>query len=330
MTRFSTVLVILALLIPLGLVLSLLVGSSALSPDRIISGLLGKDGYEIESAILLHIRLPRALAALLAGVALSLSGVLLQHVMGNPLAGPNTVGIHAGGGLFTVIFLSLFPTAVTLLPLATFLGGFLTTALILAIAARAGGGRATVILAGIACTSLAGAGISFFTILDTDVLAQYSAFSVGGFSGVSTDMLLLPALLVGISLALSLILSRRLTVLSLGDAPAAALGIRVTGLRIFSLLLASLSAAAAISFAGLLGFVGLAVPHITRRLVGYGLFRELCTAPLLGGFLLMMADLAARTLFAPSDIPVGILTALLGAPFFLILLMKARTRHAGI
>lgn len=330
MKRLLYTVLVLCLLLLLALFLSLAVGSSDLPLSRLLGAILGRQGHETEAAILFYIRLPRALAALLAGAAFSISGVLLQHVMANPLAGPNTVGIHAGAGLFTVLALSFFPAAVHLLPFAGFLGGFLTTLLTLTLAKRAGGGQTTVILSGIVCTTLASAGISFLTVLDTDVLSQYSAFSIGGFVGVTGRALALPAVLVAISLLLSLLFSRRFRVLSLGDGPAAALGIRVTALRTLALLLSALAASAAISFAGLLGFVGLAVPHMTRRLVGYGIRRELCVAPLLGGLLLVLSDLAARTLFAPSDLPVGILTALFGAPFFLILLMKARGHHAGI
>lgn len=322
-----TVLALTALLL-LAALFSLAVGSSDIPLSRLLGALLGREGHETEAAILRYIRLPRALAAMLAGAALSLSGVLLQHVMGNPLASPNTVGIHAGAGFFTVLSLSLFPTAIGLLPFSAFLGAFLTALLSLLLAGSAGGGRQTVILAGIACTSLFGAGISFFSVLDTDVLAPYSAFSVGGFAGVTAGALPVPALLFFAALLASLLLSRRLSALTLGDGAAAALGIRVRTLRTVAILLASLSAAAAISFAGLLGFVGLAVPHIGRRLFGHGLLRELCTAPLLGALLLLLSDLLARTLFAPSDIPVGILTAMLGAPFFLILLLRGRHRYA--
>ncbi len=328
MKRLLPAVLVLTALLLLAALFSLAIGSSRIPPSRLFGALLGREGHEAEAAILLYIRLPRTLAAMLAGAALSLSGVLLQHVMGNPLASPNTVGIHAGAGFFTVLSLSLLPTAIGLLPLFAFLGAFLTALLSLLLAGSAGGGRQTVILAGIACTSLFQAGISFFSVLDTDVLAQYSAFSVGGFAGVTTEVLAVPAFLFAVALLVSLLLARRISALALGDGAAAALGIRVRRLRTLALLLASLAAAAAISFAGLLGFVGLAVPHIARRLFGHGLFRELCIAPLLGALLLLLSDLLARTLLAPSDIPVGIVTALLGAPFFLILLCQGRHRYA--
>ena len=316
------------LALPMAALLSMAIGSAHIPIDRFFGGLFGHTGYETEAAILQYIRLPRTLGAILAGAALSLAGVLLQHVMDNPLAGPNTVGVNAGAGFFTILLLSLFPTAVVYLPIAAFLGAFLTALLILALARLAGGGRSTVILAGIACTSLFSAGVSFFSVLDTDVLSAYSAFSVGGLAGVMLPELMLPAVLTLIALIGSLLLLRPLSALAIGDASAAALGIRVHTVRTLAVLLAAMAAGAAISFAGLLGFVGLAVPHISRRLLGDGLRREIIFAPILGATLLLLADLLARTLFSPSDIPVGILTAALGAPFFLMLLLGRRGSHA--
>ena len=314
--------------LPLAALLSMAIGSANIPFDRLIGGLFCRTGFETEHAILVFIRLPRTLGAILAGAALSLSGVLLQHVMDNPLASPNTVGVNAGAGFFTVLLLSLLPTAAAYLPLAAFLGAFLTTLLILALARLAGGKKGTVILAGIACTSLFGAGISFFSVLDTDVLSAYSAFSVGGLAGIALKSLAVPAALTVIALAGALLLARPLSALSLGDGAAAALGVRVRTVRMLAVLLAAMAAGAAISFAGLLGFVGLAVPHMARRLFGDGIRRELILAPILGATLLLLADLLARTLLAPSDIPVGILTAMLGAPFFLVLLLGRRNVYA--
>ena len=308
--------------------LSMTLGSTRLSPAAFFGGLFGRAGFETESAILHYVRLPRTLAAVIAGVGLSLSGVLLQSVMDNPMAGPNTIGVNAGAGLFAVLSLTVFPAVGALLPFAAFLGALISTALVLLAARWAGGGRTTVILAGIACTSLFQAGISFFSVIDTDVLAGYSAFSIGGFSGVPLAALPLPAALITAALLTAVLLSRRITLLSLGDGIATSLGVRVRLLRTVTLALAALSAAAVISFAGLLGFVGLIVPHIARRLTGHNLAALLLSAPLVGATLLLLADLGARTLLAPSDIPVGIVTSLIGAPFFFLLLLRRRPADA--
>ena len=303
--------------------LSLAVGSADLSAPELLAGLFRREGFEVETAIVYAIRLPRLVGAVVAGAGLSLSGMLLQTVMNNPLASPNTIGVNAGAGLFVILCLSVAPSMAGLVPLAAFLGAGITIGLVLLVARFAGGqGAHTVILAGIACTSLFQAGISFFNFLDSDVLVAYNAFSVGGLSNVKMKDLILPAVLVAGGLFLSLCLSGRIAALSLGTAVAASLGVRVTLLRTVCLLTAGLCAAAVVSFAGLLGFVGLVVPHITRRLVGNGIGRGLATAPLVGAILVILSDLAARTLFAPAEIPVGILMAFVGAPFFFVLLLR--------
>lgn len=301
----------------LSILLSLLAGSVTLSPEAL---------WHPESmarVILLSIRLPRTLGALIAGVGLSLSGVLLQNVMGNPLAGPNTIGVNAGAGL-GVLCCMLTGGSLLLTPLAAFAGAFATAVLILYLSKNAGGGKGTVVLAGIACTTLFQALISFGLRLDEDVLQMYNDFSVGSLSGVSFARLWLPAVLVLLCLLTAALLWRPITALSLGDFTASSLGVRLQLMRGICLLLAALSAAAVISFAGLLGFVGLVVPHIARKLSGASLRHQLATAPLVGGIVMLLADTAGRTLFLPSEVSVGILTALVGAPFFFWLLLRRR------
>lgn len=311
-------------LLVLVLVLSLFCGSASFSASELFGGLTRQDGYETVSFILYALRLPRTLAALIAGVGLSLSGTLLQNIMGNPLVSPNTIGVNAGAGLTVVVFLTFFPRAIFLLPLAAFVGAFGTSLLILAVSQKAGGGKGTVVLAGIAVTTLFQAIISFFSTLDTDVLSLYTAFSVGSLQGVTGEQLVVPGLLVLGCLVLSLVLSGRIAVLSLGDSMAASLGVSVRRMRAVCLLLASLSAASVVSYAGLLGFVGLVTPHMSRRLVGTDIRSQLCGSALLGGSLVMLSDLLGRVLFAPSEIAVGILLALVGAPFFFYLLLQRK------
>ncbi len=177
--KFFTVYSILILALIISALLSLSMGSARLSVHQMISGIMGKEGFGYERTIMLAIRLPRLLASILAGIGLSLAGVILQSVMGNELASPNTIGVSSGAGLAAVICLSLFPSFSHLLSIGAFLGAFGASILIMALSHAIGGSRATVILAGIALNSLFGAGISFFNVIDTDVLASYSAFSVG-------------------------------------------------------------------------------------------------------------------------------------------------------
>lgn len=306
------------------LVVSLAFGSAAFTPEELWGGLTRRSGYETVTFILYSLRLPRTLAALIAGVGLSLAGTLLQNTMGNPLVSPNTIGVNAGAGLTVVVFLTCFPRAIFLLPLAAFVGSFGTSLLILAVSRKAGGGKGTVVLAGIAVTTLFQAIISFFSTLDTDVLSLYTAFSVGSLQGVTGEQLVVPGMLVLGCLMLSLVLSGRIAVLSLGDSMAASLGVSVGRMRAVCLLLASLSAASVVSYAGLLGFVGLVTPHMSRRLVGTDIRSQLCGSALLGGSLVMLSDLLGRVLFAPSEIAVGILLALVGAPFFFYLLLQRK------
>ncbi|MBQ8309510.1 MAG: iron ABC transporter permease [Clostridia bacterium] len=310
----------------LTMLLSLLLGGASLSPAEALGGLFGV-GNGTASVIMQGIRLPRALGAILAGVGLSVAGVLLQSVTDNALASPNVIGVNSGAGFFVILLLAFFPAASPLLPLAAFVGAFLTTLVIIGTAGRFGASRATVILAGIALTSILNAAISLISLIDTDVLSAYSYFSVGGLSGLSFDRLPLPAILIVLSFVGALTLSRQLEALRLGDTVACALGIRVRPLRTVALICASASAAAAVSFAGLLGFVGLIVPHVARKLVGGYTRHVLIASATLGGTLVLLADLLGRTLLSPTEIPVGIIMALVGAPFFLFLLIRGN-RHA--
>ncbi len=329
MKKSTAAYLVLMLALPILGLISLTVGSAALSVPELISGLFAREGYETATTILYAIRLPRTLAALLAGAGLALSGVLLQSVMGNPLASPNTIGINAGAGLAVIVCLSLAPTLTPLVPVTAFLGAMIALAAILLMAKCVGGtSHNTVILAGIACTALFQAGISLFNVLDDDVLVTYNAFSVGSLAGVGLSELILPTILIVGCLAVSFALSERISALTLGNAVASSLGIRVVLLRGICLILAGLSAASAVSFAGLLGFVGLVSPHLARKLFGHDVRRLILTAPPIGALTVCASDLAARTLFAPAELPVGIVMAFIGAPFLFILLIRKEKDHA--
>lgn len=317
---------VLALLL-LSCLLALRLGSTHLDTPSFFGGLFRRAGFETASVILYSIRLPRMLAGLFAGAGLALSGTLLQKATDNALAAPSVLGINAGAGFFVILTLTLAPRAFALLPFAALLGALLAALLILGIAGRLGLGRTTVVLAGVALSALFSAGISFFSVLDADVLSSYTDFSVGGLRGVTMRELYVPAPLILVCFVCALLLARQLKLLCLGDTLAASLGVRVRHVRLAALVLAAASAAAAVSFAGLLGFVGLLVPHVTRRLVRHSTEQELVLSPLCGAILLLLADLAGRLLLAPTEVPVGIFTALLGVPFFLSLLAR-RCHHA--
>ena len=310
------------------LVLSLRFGGSDMDWPSFWGGLLRREGFEAQSLILYSLRLPRLLQGVLAGIGLSVSGVLLQSVTGNDLASPNIIGVNAGAGFVVIFILSYFPGAVAGLPLAAFCGAFLTTLLIMSIANRVDSSKATVILAGIAVQALLSAGISFFSLLDTDVLVSYNYFSVGGLSNSDIDLLGLPGAIILLGLTVSLAFSGRIQLLCLGDGMALSLGIRVKRVRMLCLVCASATAAAVVSFAGLLGFVGLIVPHISRKLAGGRIGPLLAVSAVTGSILVLMADLLGRVAFAPSEVPVGIVMSLIGAPFFFILLMRRRSARS--
>ena len=315
------------LLLLLGAVLSMRFGSTHLSTADFFGGLLKKSGYESASLILLRLRLPRMLAGLFAGAGLALSGTLLQKVTDNPLAAPSVLGINAGAGFFVILAMTLFPTVYTLQPIAAFGGAMLTALCILTLSHKGGLGKVTVMLCGVAFSALFGAGISFLSVLDADVLASYTAFSVGGLQGVTLRELYLPMLMILLCFAGALALSGRLQLFCLGDSLAASLGVSVKRVRLTALILAAASAAAAVSFAGLLGFVGLLVPNLCRKLAKNDTRCELLLSPMVGGILLLLADLVGRLVFTPTEVPVGIFTALLGVPVFLTLLLR-RNSHA--
>lgn len=274
--------------------------------------------------IVLYVRMPRTLAAILSGAALAAAGVLIQGVLNNPLAGPNIIGVNAGAGFCTLLISCLLPTAAQLLPAAAFVGALGTSLLILLLSDRMGASRITVVLAGVAISSFLSAGTDLITTLDPEATLGMSSFMIGGFSGVSLPRLTAAACYILPGLSLSLILAGDLDVLSLGDEVAQSLGLRVRYMRILLLSLASLLAGAAVSFSGLLGFVGLVVPHAVRRFTGSE-HRSLLPLSMLGGAVfVLVCDIVARNAFAPYELPVGILLSLLGGPFFLFLLLKSR------
>ena len=320
--KLRRIYLILLPLLMLTMAAGLCFGSAPLSLSELAAG----EGTA--RVILLGIRLPRVLAGLLAGVGLSCAGVLLQTVTANDLASPNIIGINSGAGLAVILLLTLAPKAGAWLPVGAFCGAFGASLVILFAGNRLGSSRSGILLIGIAITTLFNAAISFLSLLDEGILAQYNHFTVGSLRAIHSADLLVPGIVIFCGFCSAMALAGRLSVLSLGDAAAAALGVRVKGLRIAAMACAAACAAAVVSFAGLLGFVGLVVPHIARALVGQRPARLLPTAALTGGILVILADLLGRTLFAPSELPVGILMSLIGAPYFLILLIR-RKHHAG-
>lgn len=305
-------------------VLSLMLGSTRLSMDEVIRALLEKDPESTALNIFLFVRLPRTLGGILCGCGLAVSGAVLQVVLNNSLAGPNIIGVNAGAGFASLLVLALFPFSAGLLPAAAFLGALACTLLIYGVARWTGASRMTLVLAGVAISSVINAASGSIKILFPDVLAAYTSFSVGTLSGVTMDELgaALPYLLVGLCAAL--LLSGDMNVLILGEEIANSLGLKVERCRLLLVVTASVLAGAAVSFAGLVGFVGLLVPHMTRLMLGGDNRFVIPGSALLGAIWVLLCDLLGRILFAPFQIDVGIILSLVGGCYFIVLLFRRK------
>lgn len=305
--------------------LSLNCGYARLSYGQVFDSLLHPASADA-SVILLQIRLPRILLAVLCGMGLALSGCVLQAVTENPLADPGVLGINAGAGFAVMLFLTLFPALhiQTMLyqPLFAMAGGLLTAALLMGFAKRNGRLRPSYLLLGGIGISAGFSALMLMMASDMEnssyqLVARWLAGNIWG-TGWYQVQALLPYLLVLIPLLLTR--ARALDLLLLGEESAAALGVSVERERRAALIAAVALAAACVSVSGGIGFVGLVAPHMARRFVG-GRHRALLPAAMLmGALLLLLADTLGRTLFQPVEIPVGIVVSVLAAPYFLWLL----------
>ncbi len=306
-----------------GFFLSLINGSVEISAAQVVTNFFG--GGELDETrrqILENIRLPRTIVAVLVGVNLSLSGAILQAVMKNPLADPHIIGISSGAGLFGIFVMMIFDDAGILMTPAAFVGAMLAATLIYFLAWKDGIRPIRVILAGVAVSAFLGAGISALLIFAGDKVHGALMWMVGGLSARSWQHaeILLPYSLAGTFA--TFLSARHMNVLQLGDEVAKGLGLRVNLVRTILTAVAALLAASAVCVVGLLGFVGLIVPHTARLILGSDYRILLPGAALTGAAVVTISDTVARTLFAPTELPVGILMAMLGAPFFLYLLRR--------
>ena len=326
-TRTKYALPALGALAVLSALLSLCLGAVPLGPGEVFSALAGRESGAA-AQIVLYARLPRTCGCLLAGAALAAAGTIIQGVLGNPLAAPNVIGVNAGAGLCTALCAALWPARTAALPFAAFLGALGGVGLVLAIGTRTGASRMTLVLAGVAVSGMFSAGIDAIVTLVPDALAGYADFRIGGLANLSMARIIPAFWVVLAALILVFSLAGELDVLMLGADTARSLGLRAKPLRLALLTLAAALAGAAVSFSGLIGFVGLIVPHIMRRLVGEDSFPLLAGCALGGAVCLTICDLLARLLFAPYELPVGIVLSLAGGPFFLWLLIRRRGGRA--
>lgn len=318
--RALLLLAALAALALASLVAALLAGSYAVAPGEVWAALTGA-GQDTAGAVVSGLRLPRALAAFACGGLLALAGALMQVLLRNPLADPYVLGI-SGGAAVGALLAMLAGLALALINLFAFAGAFAAMLLVFGLARGDGSWTQTrLLLTGV----IVAAGCSAVVALILSVAPEHQLRSMlfwlmGDLSHAGTPW---PALLVlALGLAAALPLSRDLNLLARGDLIARTLGVRVRGLRGAVYVLASLLTAVAVTTAGSVGFVGLVVPHLVRLAVGNDQRVLLPAAALAGGSLLVIADTLARTLVAPQQLPVGVLTALLGVPVFLYLLSR--------
>lgn len=304
-------------------------GAVGLSPAQILAD-ISQSGLSKSERILLYVRLPRVLGTILAGAALAVSGAIIQAVLGNPIAAPNIIGVNAGAGFFTVLCLAAFPNFLNILPAAAFFGAFAAVMLVYGIAKKTGASKMTLVLSGVAVSSLMNAASDTVITLFPDVLTGFSSFRAGSVSGLSLAKISPAWIYILVGIIAAFLLSHDLDILSLGDKTAQSLGLNVSLTRFIFLAAAALLAGAAVSFSGLIGFVGLVVPHIVRRLSGTSENRiiiPLCA--IFGGTFVNVCDIASRTIFAPYELPLGICISYIGAPFFIYLLIRKKGGKHG-
>lgn len=308
--------------------LLLFIGAGLFLLTGILSLCLGSTGFLVGGVILRYVRLPRTLACLLAGMGLSVSGAVLQNVLSNKLASPSIIGVNAGAGLGVTVCCAAGALSGWMISTAAFLGSLLAVTIITLAAYRTRAERSTVILGGVAVNAVLNALSESVTVLVPDTAVLTTEFRIGGFSAVSYTRLIPASVMIICALILLLTLGNELDILTLGDETAQGLGMSVRRTKTIFLLLAALLAGASVSFAGLLGFVGLIVPHILRNFTGSS--RILLPAcALYGGAFVTICDLIARVAFAPYELPVGILMSVIGGPFFVFLLLKHQKRGEG-
>jgi iron complex transport system permease protein len=327
--RVPTVLLVILIITLTTFIISTSVGEYPTSPLVVLQTLLGIDTGNPDYGFVINtLRLPRTLTACLVGIALAISGTIMQGLTRNPLADPGIIGINAGASLAAVSLIILFPNlTVGILPLSAFLGALIASLLIYIFAWDRGTHPVRLILIGVGISAVAGACTSFMvTFGEINDVNQALVWLAGSVYGRTWEQLfsLLPWLIVFIPLAL--IKAVELNTLNLGDEIAQGLGSRIEWQRALLLVISAALSGAAVATAGTISFVGLIAPHIARQLVGGNHQGLIPIAGILGAMIVVISDLLGRVIFAPVEIPCGIVTAVIGAPYFLYLLVQSRKK----
>ena len=322
--KLASLYIISSLLLILSAIAGVLLGSTGVTAAELIEGLFSGGKLSAGASVVRFVRLPRTIAAILCGAALSVSGAVVQAVLANRLASPSIIGVNSGAALAVTVCAALGIYGGWQLSLFSFLGAVAAVAAVSLGARRFGSSGGTVVLLGVAMNSILGAISDAVIELDPDVSVMTSGFRIGDFAGVSYARLIPAAVTTLVALAVILTLTADLDVLTLGTETATALGLRGGLVRPLLLMLSALLAASAVSIAGLISFVGLLVPHCLRRLSATSYRHLVPLSAIAGGGFVLLCDLLARLLFSPYEISVGIVMAFIGAPFFIFILVKGR------
>ena len=331
----------LAIVLVAAIILSSVTGQLAVAPSEVIGSLLRAVGIQnawaptdqIVEATLWVVRFPRIVMGLTVGAALAVAGAVMQAIFGNPLAEPGVVGVSSGAALGASAAIVFGVTALGSWSIAlfAFAGGLLATLLVYFVS-RANGRTevVTLLLTGIAINAFAGAGLAFLLFVgDTASREQVVFWQLGSLNGSLWNEVLIVAVVTVAGLITALLLSRRYDLLALGERNARHLGVNVEALRIGSIVLVALLTGVAVAFCGIIAFVGLVIPHLIRMIIGPGHRYLILASAVGGGALLTLADLLARTIVSGADLPIGMLTSLIGGPFFFYLLYRQRKRSGG-
>jgi iron complex transport system permease protein len=304
--------------------LSVMLGTVALKPADVLYAIFHGSSNDLTSLLVHNVRMPRTAGAVLTGMGLAVAGTILQSVMNNSLASPNTIGVNSGAGFAVMVGMLIFNGSNKYSPIFAFAGALITTLIIYALASIGDSSRTTIILAGITVSSFLSAGINTIKLLDTDITINITTFMIGTLSGITYKAITMPAIGIIGGVLVSFLFAKHMNVLSLGDDIARSLGLNVPLTRFVLLTAASLLAGCVVSYAGLLSFVGLIVPHIARRLFGNDARLLLPCSAILGAIFVTLCDLIGRMIAAPYELPAGIIMSFIGGPFFLYLLLKKK------
>ncbi|CAM2836134.1 iron ABC transporter permease [Hathewaya histolytica] len=305
-------------------ILTIGIGSADISIGNIIDIFLGK-GDEINASIVMDMRLPRIILAIFVGASLSISGVLLQAVMGNPLADPGITGVSSGASLAAILVMIYFPHLYRILPLVAFFGAILACVMVFALSWDNGLNSLRIILAGVAVNAIFLGATSLMSILNSDKIQGVLLWINGSlaYRGWREVKYIVPYTLIGI--ILSFLCIKGANILALGDDVATNLGLNVNRTRIFISLVAVFLAGISTSVVGIIGFIGLIVPHICRLIIGSDHKFLIPMSSVVGAILLLLTDTIARFIARPIELPVGVIMSMVGGPFFLFLLRRRKS-----